>query len=281
MGKFDGMLLISDFDNTLYYTEAMLRGLTDCTLFSPRNEEQLHYWMAEGGRFAVATGRAMTAYRTYSATVPSNAPTIVDNGGAIYDYSAGEYLVTSILPDGAREHIKAIMEAFPGVALELYHNSDLLQAMNPTEWNYRHAKNAKMEMHIITDLEPETVPLPLSKALFVTERARLEEICRFAEAAGWRDQYEMIFSSDTLLEMTAKGANKGKMVKRLQQMLGCHTLICAGDHLNDLPMLSVADQAFCPENAQQALKDCGTRVVCHCQDGAIGEIIEILDRETP
>ena len=55
MGKFDGVLLASDFDDTLY----------DKHLQVPqRNRLALEYFMAQGGRFAVATGRAFEGMET-------------------------------------------------------------------------------------------------------------------------------------------------------------------------------------------------------------------------
>jgi hydroxymethylpyrimidine pyrophosphatase-like HAD family hydrolase len=49
MGKFDGILLLSDLDGTL---------LSGTRVISPENLEALRYFMAEGGRFSVATGRS-------------------------------------------------------------------------------------------------------------------------------------------------------------------------------------------------------------------------------
>ena len=40
---------------------------------NPRNLEAVRYWMAEGGRFAAATGRALAAFRRQAAGVPMNA----------------------------------------------------------------------------------------------------------------------------------------------------------------------------------------------------------------
>lgn len=279
MGKFDGMLLVSDFDNTLLYTEKALLEGRDCPEMSPRNLEGIRYWMDQGGRFAVATGRAMAAFRKYNAMVPTNAPAVVDNGGAIYDFEREKYLVASFLPELAVEHIRAVIERFPGVALELYHENDLLQVMNPSPWNEQHAKLTGLSYQVIEEITPEIVPQPIAKALFVSDRAVLDGVCDFAVSQGWRDQYELIFSSSRLLEMTARGANKGAMVLRLKEMLGCGTLICAGDHLNDLPLLEAADRAFCPANAVPEVLASGAEAVCHCLDGAIGEIIERLDRE--
>lgn len=280
MGKFDGVLLISDFDNTLLYTENALRSGGACPAMAERNLAGIRRFMAEGGRFAVATGRAREAYRRYAPLVPTNAPTIVDNGGAIYDFPRETYLRQRFLPDTAREDLEAIAEAFPQVSLELYHDSDLVQALHPSDWNRQHAKLTGLPFQPIGDLRPETVPLPLAKILFVAEKPVLDDVLALIRERGWTERYEYIFSNEHLLEMTAKGANKGEMCLELKALLGCHTMICAGDHLNDLSMLRTADRAFCPANAQpEVLNAPGVQKVCHCTDGAIGHIVEILEGE--
>ncbi len=43
--------------------------------------------MAEGGRFAIATGRALAAFLRYADEVPMNAPGVVCNGAALYDFA--------------------------------------------------------------------------------------------------------------------------------------------------------------------------------------------------
>ena len=66
---------------------------------------------------------------------------------------------------------------------------------------------------------------------------------------------------------------------RLAEMLGVarENIYCAGDNENDLPMLRVAAEAFAPNNAIGSVLACST-VVCHCGEGAIADIIEILDK---
>ena len=49
MGRFDGVLLASDFDNTLIYTEDALRSGAPVPPLSARNREALEWFMA-GGR---------------------------------------------------------------------------------------------------------------------------------------------------------------------------------------------------------------------------------------
>lgn len=98
MGKFDGVLLASDFDNTILNTELPRR--TGCPIppISQRNVEALRYFMDNGGRFAVATGRALPAFRMFAEQVPMNAPAVVCNGGALYDFKTERYLETMELP---------------------------------------------------------------------------------------------------------------------------------------------------------------------------------------
>lgn len=59
MGKFDGVLLASDFDNTLLYTEEALRTGGPVPPLPERNREALAYFMAQGGRFAVADRKSV------------------------------------------------------------------------------------------------------------------------------------------------------------------------------------------------------------------------------
>lgn len=58
MGKFDDVLLASDFDNTILNTERPRRTGGPIPPVSQGNLTAIRYFMAEGGRFAVATGRA-------------------------------------------------------------------------------------------------------------------------------------------------------------------------------------------------------------------------------
>ena len=57
-------------------------------------------------------------------------------------------------------------------------------------------------------------------------------------------------------------------------MLGKKVLICIGDAENDISMLDAADYAFCPSDG--ILKDRYPNV-CACGDGAIGDVISLLE----
>ena len=57
MGKFDGVLLASDFDNTLLNTETARRTGAEVPEVSRRNREALEYFMAAGDLPSPPAGR--------------------------------------------------------------------------------------------------------------------------------------------------------------------------------------------------------------------------------
>ncbi len=279
MGRFDGVLLASDFDNTLIYTEeALIRGEPVPPL-PERNRKALEHFMAEGGRFAVSTGRALAAFVKYADQVPMNAPGVVCNGAAIYDFAKGEYLVTALLDERARERGQQVLEAFPQAAVEAYHIDNVIHAVHPNEITRHHEHLTKVGVTEAPSLLD--VPLPLGKLLFEADHETLLKIRDFLTDRGWGGDYELIFSGQSLLEMTAKGANKGGMVRRLAELLGIprEHVYCVGDEANDLPMLQWAAEGFAPANCIPAVRDSGATLVSHALDGALADVVELLERK--
>lgn len=98
---------------------------------------------------------------------------------------------------------------------------------------------------------------------------------------SWSTEYEVVPSNPYLLELTARGANKGGMVRRLAQMLEIRqeNVYCAGDHANDIPMLTFARTAFAPANAIQPVhKVPGIHILPNCWENAIAAMIAELDK---
>ena len=278
MGKFDGVLLASDFDNTLIYTEAALRSGEPVPDLSPRNREALEYFMGEGGRFAVATGRALAAFRHYADKVPVNAPCVVCNGAAIYDFAKQEYLDYALLDETARRRGQEVLDRFPEVAVEAYHIDNVIHGVHPNEITHQHEHITNVAVTEAPSLLD--VPLPLGKLLFEAEHEVLQQVQQTLIQKGWDQDYELIFSNKTLLEMTAKGANKGGMVRRLAKLLNISMdhVYCAGDEANDISMLTAGAMGYAPANCIQAVRDCGATIVSNAWEDAMADMVEILDK---
>ena len=124
MGKFDGVLIASDFDNTMVYTEGALRSGGPVPAISRENRDAIGYFMAQGGTFSVATGRALPSFASVMDGVPMNGPTVLFNGAAIYDFPAGRYLRTAFLPECIRDHVRQLSQLMPGLTYEIYHDDN-------------------------------------------------------------------------------------------------------------------------------------------------------------
>ena len=277
MGKFDGVLLASDFDNTLIYTEGTLKVGKPTPPLLDNNRTALEYFIAEGGHFAIATGRALAMFQPLASMVPMNSPGIVCNGAALYDFEKGEYLATRTMHAEAHKRGQAVLARFPSIAVEAYHIENTIFAVQPNDVTRRHNHQVHVDLAVKDSLED--VPQPLGKLLFEGDRADLEQAVAFIREQGWDSDYEIIFSADQLLEVTMKGATKGGMVRHLANYLGISMehVYCAGDEANDLSMLTCAKEGFAPSNCAAVVRDCGATIVSHADEGTIADIIRILD----
>jgi Cof subfamily protein (haloacid dehalogenase superfamily) len=281
MGRFTGVLLASDFDNTLVYTEEALRSGAPVPPLSDGNRRALESFMGQGGRFAVATGRALPAFSKYAPQIPMNAPAVVCNGAALYDFAAGAYLETAFLDADACLRGQAVLDRFPAVAVEAYHLDNVIYAVRPNDITRRHEHLTKVA---VTQRQSLTeVPAPLGKLLLEADHETLEQVCAFLAEQGWSRDYELIFSGRELLEMTAAGAHKGGMVRRLADRLGISMehVYCVGDEANDISMLRAAAQGFAPANCVPAVRDCGAQVVSHAKEDALADVIRLLEQRYP
>lgn len=279
MGKFDGLLLVSDFDNTLVYTEEALQKCVDMPPVSPENRAALEYFMAQGGIFAVATGRAKPAFETVVDGIPMNGPTVLFNGAAIYDFKARKYVVTAFLPDTVRAHITQVVTDLSQVAVELYHDDNTIHALNANDVTRRHMHITHAPSVEVDSMEQ--VPSPISKALFSTEEEHLDDLLAYLAAQPWYRDYEVVPSAVTLVELTAKGANKGGMVQRMAALLGIaqENVFCVGDHANDISMLTWAGEGYAPANAiPLVLNTPGVHPLPDCRDNAIAALVDMLDK---
>lgn len=267
MGKFDGVLLYSDYDDTLYNQHLTV---------SQENHEAIRYFMKEGGRFSVATGRAK---RTFAPQIERehlefNAPVVVSNGAGIYDFAAGEYVLRSQLTHETRAHMVQLCEQFPELSFEAYHEEDIY-VHNPNIVTITHLNRVGVPYQ---ECPIHQMPTPWMKVLVEQDHPMLVEAQKYL-LSHWGEDYEVIFSNPYLLEVTAKGANKGTMVCHVAKLLGIapEHVYCIGDNQNDIPMLEVSAIPFAPANCAQPVKDWGARLVGHTNDHAVAQVIEILD----
>lgn len=266
LGKFEGVLLASDFDDTLVGS--------DCEV-SRGNREALEYFVREGGRFTVSTGRAHRTFAPYVDAAPINAPVILSNGALLYDFRAGRTVVDLPLPVCAAEDLGELCSAIPALGVETYHGDDVY-IFQPNAFTQRHVERVRTTW---TQRDLPDMPQPWSKAVIQADYQSLLTAQKYL-LDRWPDRYEVIFSNAVLLECTAKTATKGGMVLKLAQRLGVRRehIYCVGDNQNDIPMLAVSAVPFAPANCAQAVRDWGAVLLSSCEEDCVAQVIQTLDR---
>lgn len=275
MGKFDGILFASDFDATL--TSSPPENHFDLTV-SEENQAAIKAFMAQGGTFIVASGRGHATFLDYAHLVPNNGPASFANGGEIYDLTTRTVIASFTLPETARAHLQEVIAAIPELGFEFY-TTDSLTVLNLNDISKAHLERMdKSTWQAVSTLDE--VPDGWCKVLLEQERPYLEQAKEYINSR-WGDLYECIFSHDRLLELNARGVNKGASVVWIAEHLGIDRdhIYCIGDNENDLSMLAVSKIPFAPANAVPAVRAVeGVRLMPHHNEHAVAAALAELDR---
>ncbi len=265
-GIFSGVLLASDFDGTVF---GSITGMPQ------RNLEAVSYFMEEGGVFVIATGRTYVTFAPHCQVIPSNAPTILSNGAAIYDFQQEKLLSLTQLPETAKEDVITLCEVMPSLAFEAYYQ-EKIYAHNP---NHITDSHMKIVGETYEECAISEMPCPWVKLLIQEEREVLLEARAFLQQR--RPQtYETIFSNPRYLEVTAKGVNKGSAVLHVAKDLGISPqhIYCVGDNENDLSMLALSAVPFAPSTSAEVVLATNPEILCSCEEGVLGALIPRLEQ---
>jgi hypothetical protein len=262
MAIFDGVLLVSDFDDTLVDRQKRV---------PERTREALAYFTENGGLFTLASGRSLESVRPQLVGLPIGCPVVASNGAQVYDFQKEQLLYRSEMPQEAYGDFARLMAEFPQLALEIYAGGQNY-CVRPNLVTWKHLEIVGMTA-IEKDLQD--VPRPWAYAKFEERQEVLTKIQTYVEEQ-FPGRYEVSFSAPFLLEAAIQGCNKGNGVLQLAKSLGIDrkNIYCAGDNENDLSMLEIAEIGFVPSGGKAEPK--ADVVVCDCDQGAIADVIEYL-----
>jgi Cof subfamily protein (haloacid dehalogenase superfamily) len=263
---FEGILLVSDMDGTL---------LTEDFKVPERNIEAINRFMANGGKFTLATGRVAASAAKYLSHVKTNAPSILSNGSMIYDFETQKTIWDSILPRSAEEMFAKLIKRFPNVGAEVY-RGDEIYIVNDTKWTKRHIVNEGFKFEI-TDVK--NVPHGWQKVLFAGDYEQLCEIDEFIGTINHEGCY-FVFSNSMYYEALPDGVSKGTALLRLADMLDIahENTVGIGDYFNDLTLVSMAGLGATVFGAPKELVDVAQFVTGPCKDGAVADLIEYIEK---
>ena len=264
MGKFDGYLLLSDFDGTLAHSEVAEGGRLQATkkAISRENCDAIRYFQSEGGLFTLATGRSFDWLEQWRSHFVPNTYVVSYNGACICS------------PDGKEELFSRPLEDFLPLA------ERIRSACPELVWVHFHSRGESPQIPKGEPIVPERLPSPIYKMVFYAHREQAEEYAgRIASLVG--DRFVSMRSWVNGIEVLMQGATKGAAIGRLKTALGdrARTVVAVGDYENDADMIREADIGYAVGNAVPSLKAAADRITVNANESAIAKIIADLERE--
>lgn len=278
-------------NNAMKYRQTALFSDLDSTLFDHRgrvseaNIAAIKEYIAQGGLFGVATGRASYNALKYLSSVPINAPSIVFNGAAVYDYASKSYLAEAGLDKAAVGFIKELAAGERRLDIQIYTDEEICY-ITPRE----HAWQPFVDMHMPCSFcRAEDIEDKLwLKAVLISSRpdggAELEQIKSLIAQRGLEDKLDIVLGTTDILpeakyfELLPHATNKGSGIELLRTLspVAGRSIICVGDYWNDLEMLQKADIACAPENGADGVKAAARFITPSNDHDAIAYIIKSI-----
>ena len=272
-GKFEGYLLVTDFDDTFCPKHG--------APVPEENRRAARRFMDEGGLFTIATGRDVRSYYSIRDKFTVNAPLVLSNGAVIFDGDSGESWYESFLPFSCRSDLLAARDAFPGTGMEVHRGADVRVC----------GRNATLEEHLsrmgvpVLEADPGHILYPWTKVVLVApdelraESETAHALCAWI-AAQFPGRYEAV-PSGALVDVVTAGSDKGSGVRRLAEFLDIlpENIVCIGDGWNDIPMLRAAGRAFAPETALPEVLALPNVTKLGAPDRCVRDVINRLEAE--
>ncbi len=261
------IVFFSDMDGTLLSTDKKL---------SEENASAIARLRDAGGMFTPATGRVIQATRHYFKPFGLDCPTILCNGGMIYDCGTNSVKWSEYLPvQKALSMVEELLKRFPEACAEICTPDDIYD-VNINDQEKHHWKIGGFTAKICGSLD-EVPKENWCKILFAMPS---ESTAPFAECAlglDYASDVEYVKSSEIFYEMLPKNCTKGYALNKFKELYGltdCVT-VAIGDFYNDLEMLKAADFSACPSNAPDDVKAvCDFVCTVDNDHGAVAQVID-------
>lgn len=274
MALFSDVLLTVDYDRTLTGPDGVV---------PERNLEAIHYFMENGGKFTVNTGRSTNTMGKLLETIPVNAPFLLYNGSAAYDPVEKKLKQAKLIDLDVWEVMAETHAQFPEINLEIqgaenhyfYYSNEAFEGFYDFQgWGHEKAVPG-MDVGPFIKFTFYGIDCRAEGGVSQFFTGSEEELVRLAEAEAWLnrrygDKVEVFRAAPRILDMHAKGVSKLNCARELQKTLGRNILVCVGDAENDRTMLEGADYAFCPADGVLAADFPN---VCPCGEGAVADVI--------
>ena len=264
--KFEGYVIYSDLDGTL---------LNNKKEVSDENKKAINYFIENGGKFSIATGKAFESTEKYIEGVRIDIPAIVYNGGMIYNCNKRSAEKSRYLEKEKMGLVNKIKQEYSDLGIEIYSGTDIYVFQD----NKTAERPATKLLKIIYEIPDNLFDLKWNKILLV---GRCEEMdCIQKEI---KDKYGVyvVRSGDRFLEILPDNISKGHALSEVIDLfnLDKSKVVAVGDNMNDAEMLQECGIAFGPQNASDEVKEYADVITNDNENHVIKGIVEWIEKES-
>jgi Cof subfamily protein (haloacid dehalogenase superfamily) len=257
MGKFDGILLCSDWDGTL----------CEGDVISKNNIEAIRYFQKNGGKFTLASGRYAGHFKRFENEISPNTDLICVGGSCIMSAN-GEILYERFCNERFEEYAKILMkEGSPYEQMQV-----TLRGHGPFSFD---------KTSILTeDAKKILTQKTIYKAIFLTQITKEAELAaiEYLKPLAF-EGYMPMRSFPYSVELIPAEGGKGNAVRWLAKKIGARLIVAVGDYENDCDMLKMADYGYAVTGGSSLARKSANRFAASVKVGAVASVIEELDRE--
>ena len=252
MGKYKGILLLTDFDGTLYTGSYIPQS----------NIDAIKRFCDEGGLFGFASGRTYKYFNKWEEVILPNTCISSVNGTVIYDYPSRRIVSERFMRADSFGKILQICRDHPH-----YLNVTVFRRYSVIELDF----DAPDFSARLAELMSDEVYKVMFHSRFPIGDAERDEMQSFMG-----DDYYVSRSWKTGIEVQSSDSTKGASARQIKAISGADLLVCAGDYENDVTMVEAADIGYAVENAIDGVKKVADRHTVRVEEGAIAAIIDEL-----
>lgn len=271
MGLFDGCLLACDIDGTLLVNDSIPQN----------NIEKIKYFVSEGGRFSLATGRTAGAVSAVTDRLDCIDLSIVANGSMIYDFKNDSISFETFIPHQDRAIVKSVIDGCKTVGVEA-HSGKKVIVLNNNQEAIDHRNYENLDAFLL-DYEA-ALQYNWNKVIYLFANENEAQtvkhiISQFEHNSQFVDTSAVIYGRRRYYyEHVPKGVSKATHLKTLCKKLNIKKGCCyaIGDYYNDLQMIKTADIGAALIDSPNEVKAVAATVVGKAQNGAVADFIDYL-----
>lgn len=256
-------LLVTDLDGTVAHRDRIPSGVaSSCAALAE-----------DGWEIMVATGRILATALPHIEALGAAGPAIVYDGARIMESRTGEVLFERFLDsDTAGEALEEGWEE--GLCIQVFGDeSVILRPGDDLSLGYFRGTSVPVRARLVSP----SVSFPVYRVIFFGDPPKVRELARRLEQR-LGERASVTLAGEGFLDVLGPGISKGRALEHYLGILGKapDLLVCAGDHLNDVELLQLADIAAVPADAPREIRRPGQIVFPAAEEGGFAELARRL-----